>query len=59
MWTRRLVANWASVLSVLLSVAVNTATAAEELSAATGALARELDSLRLAIVDLTATFPDQ
>ncbi len=52
-------AKWVSVCCVLLSVAANTGTAAEELSAATGDLARELDSLRLAIVDLTATFPDQ
>ena len=44
---------------VVMLVIANTGAAAEAVPAATGNLARELESLRLAIVDLTATFPDQ
>jgi len=48
-----------SVVSISLFLAASAGWAAEASPAATGNLARELESLRLAIVDLTATFPDQ
>ncbi len=51
--------KWPLMLSFIVLVIANTGTAAEALPAANTKLARELESLRLAIVDLTATFPDQ
>jgi len=55
----RILTQGVSALCVLLSAGASAAAAADGKQAETGNLVRELESLRLAISDLTATYPDR